>query len=102
MRLVASGPKKRRVSFKKYRFASIAKIRPNNKGGKSDGFSPPPITISGGSWGAWREKILPLHHPIRRKLGRCRERLTTDQQKTTPGGSLAGRGGQTDTKKSEA
>lgn len=87
MRFVASGPKNGRSLLKSIDLRGIAKIRPNNKGGKSDCFSPSPIAVSGGSWGARREKILPLHPPIRRKLGRCRERLTTGQQKTTQGGS---------------
>lgn len=88
LRLGTSGPKNGRSLLKSIDLRGIAKIRANNKGGKSDCFSPPHIAVSGGSWGgAWRKKILPLHHPIRRKLGRCRERLTTDQQKATPGGS---------------
>lgn len=50
-RLVASGPKNGGALLKSIDLRGMAKIRPNNKGGKSDGFSPPPITISGGSWG---------------------------------------------------
>lgn len=54
LRLGTSGPKNGRSLLKSIDLRGIAKIRANNKGGKSDCFSPPHIAVSGGSWGGGR------------------------------------------------
>lgn len=52
--------------------------------------SPLPKETLGGSWGARREKILPLHRPIRRKLGAngTRNLIQAKQKRNAPFGAL--------------